>query len=129
MRRTVPSTRERDWYLSTEERGNPATDLDRRHADGLAWTVGNEVRALVHGAGYFAELCAALRRTGPGDLILFTDWRGDPDERLDGPGSEVSRLLEEAARRGAVVKGLIWRSHLDRLQFSERENRHLGEDI
>ena len=20
---------------------------------------------------------------------MFTDWRGDPDERLDGPGTEV----------------------------------------
>jgi phosphatidylserine/phosphatidylglycerophosphate/cardiolipin synthase-like enzyme len=28
-----------------------------------------------------------------------------------------------------IVKGLIWRSHLDRLAFSEQENRHLGEEI
>jgi phosphatidylserine/phosphatidylglycerophosphate/cardiolipin synthase-like enzyme len=125
----VPGRDLTDWYLSAAERGNAATVLDRRHPDGLAWTVGNEVRPLVHGATYFAELCAALRRTGPGDLVLFTDWRGDPDERLDGPGTEVSRLLEEAVRRGATVKGLVWRSHLDRFQFSERENRHLGEDI
>ena len=27
------------------------------------------------------------------------------------------------------MRGLIWRSHLDRLQFSAEENRHLGEDI
>nr|WP_240942517.1 phospholipase D family protein [Planosporangium thailandense] len=64
-----------------------------------------------------------------GDLLLFTDWRGDPDERLDGPGSEIARTLCDAARRGVVVKGLIWRSHLDKLQFSEAENRHLGEEI
>ena len=64
-----------------------------------------------------------------GDLVLFTDWRGDPDQVLDGEGTEVSRLLAEMATAGVVVRGLVWRSHLDRLQFSERENRHLGEDI
>nr|WP_240947627.1 phospholipase D-like domain-containing protein [Planosporangium mesophilum] len=64
-----------------------------------------------------------------GDLLVFSDWRGDPDERLDGPGTEVGRVLCDAARRGVVVKGLIWRSHLDKFQFSEAENRHLGEEI
>ena len=34
-----------------------------------------------------------------------------------------------AARRGVLVRGLVWRSHLDRLQFSGQENRHLGEEI
>ena len=38
-------------------------------------------------------------------------------------------MLCDAASRGVVVKGLIWRSHLDRLAFSEQENRHLGEEI
>ncbi len=38
-------------------------------------------------------------------------------------------MLCAAARRGVVVKGLIWRSHLDQLQFSSEENRHLGEEI
>jgi phosphatidylserine/phosphatidylglycerophosphate/cardiolipin synthase-like enzyme len=60
---------------------------------------------------------------------MFTDWRGDPDERLDGPGTEVSRVFAQAAGRGVVVKGLVWRSHLDTLQFSEAENRHLGDEI
>ena len=27
------------------------------------------------------------------------------------------------------MKGLVWRSHLDRFAFSEQENRHLGEEI
>jgi hypothetical protein len=54
------------------------------------------------------------RRTRAGDLLMFTDWRGDPDERLDGPGTEISRVLCEAAERGVVVRGLIWRSHLDK---------------
>ena len=62
-------------------------------------------------------------------MLLFTDWRGDPDERLDGPGSEVGEVFAAAAARGAEVRGLVWRSHLDRFQFSARENRHLGDEI
>ena len=38
-------------------------------------------------------------------------------------------MLCEAAKRGVLVRGLIWRSHWDRVQFSGEENRHLGEDI
>ncbi|MEO6882266.1 MAG: phospholipase, partial [Mycobacteriaceae bacterium] len=118
-----------DWFLSAAERGNPATRLDRRHRDGRAWTSGNEVVPLVHGVTYFAELLRCLGELRPGDLALFTDWRGDPDERLDEPGAQVTTALCEAAGRGAVVKGLIWRSHLDKLSFSEQQNRHLGEEI
>ncbi|MFE9931145.1 phospholipase D family protein [Streptomyces sp. NPDC005533] len=118
-----------DWLLASGERGNPATRLDRRRPDGTAWSRGNHVRPLVHGATYFAELLAEIRALRAGDLLLFTDWRGDPDERLDGPGTEIGTVLCRAAERGVVVKGLLWRSHLDSLQFSEAENRHLGEEI
>ena len=118
-----------DWFLSPSQRGNPATRLDRRHRDGGSWTAGNEVVALVHGARYFPELLRCVQGMQAGDLLLFTDWRGDPDQLLDGPGTEVSRVLCDAASRGVVVNGLIWRSHLDRLAFSEQENRHLGEEI
>jgi phosphatidylserine/phosphatidylglycerophosphate/cardiolipin synthase-like enzyme len=65
-----------------------------------------------------------------GDLLMFVDWRGDPDQRLTGhPDSEVATVLCRAARRGVQVYGLIWRSHLDRLQFSAQENRNLDEDL
>ncbi|MEV4085511.1 phospholipase, partial [Nonomuraea fuscirosea] len=64
-----------DWFLTGDERGNPATRLD-------PWTEGNDVRPLVHGATYFAELRAHLERLDADDLLLFADWRGDPDERL-----------------------------------------------
>jgi phosphatidylserine/phosphatidylglycerophosphate/cardiolipin synthase-like enzyme len=117
------------WLLSVYERRNDQSWLDRRHDDGEPWTTGNNVRALIHGATYFPELLRCIRAMGPGDLLLFTDWRGDPDQRLDGPGTEVSRVLCEAATRGVIVKGLVWRSHLDRFAFSEQENRHLGEEI
>jgi phosphatidylserine/phosphatidylglycerophosphate/cardiolipin synthase-like enzyme len=118
-----------DWFLSPSERGNPATGIDRRHRDGGSWTVGNEAQALVHGSAYFPELLRCVRAMVAGDLLLFTDWRGDPDERLDGAGTEVSLTLADAAKRGVIVKGLVWRSHLDRFAFSEEENRHLGELI
>jgi len=118
-----------DWLLSPVERGNLATRLDRRHRDGAAWSAGNEVTPLVHGSAYFPELLRCVRRMRAGDLLMFTDWRGDPDQLLDGVGTEVSRVLSEAARRGVLVKGLVWRSHLDRFAFSEQENRHLGEEI
>ena len=82
-----------DWFLSPTDRGNSATVLDRRHPTGEAWTSGNEVRPLVHGAKYFAALLEAVRTMRDGDLLLFTDWRGDPDERLDADGTEVGSLL------------------------------------
>ncbi|MEU7006300.1 phospholipase D-like domain-containing protein [Streptomyces sp. NPDC046332] len=117
------------WLLGPGERGNSATRLDRRRPDGKAWSEGNQARPLVHGAVYFRELLAAIHVMRAGDLLLFTDWRGDPDERLDGEGTEIGTVLCRAARRGVVVKGLLWRSHLDSLRFSEEENRHLGEEI
>lgn len=120
-----------DWFLSSAERGNPSTVLDKRRTGGdVAWSTGNLVRPLIHGATYFAELHDAVERMTAGDLLLFVDWRGDPDEKLtERPGSEVAEVLGQAARRGVCVHGLIWRSHLDRLQFSAEENRHLDEDI
>ncbi|GIH13042.1 phospholipase D family protein [Rugosimonospora africana] len=118
-----------DWFLSAEERGNPDTGIDRRHAGGEAWTVGNEVVPLVHGREYFAALREAVSATRAGDLVLFTDWRGDPDEPVDDEGTSISSLLCHAAARGVTVKGLIWRSHLDLLRFSSAENRRLGAEI
>ncbi|MEV7520339.1 phospholipase D family protein [Streptomyces sp. NPDC091371] len=117
------------WMLTADERGNDATRLDERHSDGSAWSEGNRVRALVHGAAYFAELLAGIRAMRAGDLLLFTDWRGDPDERLGGPGTEIGTVLQQAAERGVIVKGLLWRSHLDSLHFSQKANRRLGAEI
>ena len=118
------------WFLTTRERGNPSTRLDTRHTDGMAWTEGNLVRPLIHGATYFAELYQRVSQMGEGDLLLFADWRGDHDERLGGtPDTEVGRVFADADRRGVDVRGLVWRSHYDRLAFSAEENRHLVEQI
>ena len=117
-----------DWFLTAAERGNPATRLDARRG-GVAWSAGNEVRPLIHGTAYFAELAARIPAMRAGDVLLFTDWRGDPDQRLTTGGPRTADLLCAAARRGVLVRGLVWRSHLDRFQFSKEENRHLGEEI
>ena len=117
------------WFLTASERGNSTTRLDSRHPDGAAWTTGNRVRPLLHGTAYFAELLTGIRALRAGDLLLFTDWRGDPDQRLDGPGTEVSRVLADAAARGVIVRGLLWRSHLARFRYSLQEHRDLGEAI
>lgn len=110
------------WFLTGEQRGNDATRI-------RPWTEGNAVRPLVHGSTYFAGLADALARAGDGDLVLFSDWRGDPDERLTHDGETVAQALASAVRRGALVKGLIWRSHLDGLRFSNQENRNLSESV
>ena len=117
------------WFLTGSQRGNPATRIDSRHQDAVAWTGGNSVEPLIHGGTYFPELLRSIRLLRCGDLLLFTDWRGDPDQLLDGPATSVSRVFADAAARGVIVKGLIWRSHLDRFSFSEQQNRHLGEEI
>lgn len=119
-----------DWFLGASERDNPATALDARHPGEQAWSTGNLVRPLIHGATYFAELFEAVGRMRRGDLLMFVDWRGDPDQRLTAePGSEVAQVLCAAAERGVDVRGLVWRSHLDKLQFSAEENRRLDQDI
>ena len=119
-----------DWLLTAEERGNSQTRLDARHEDGVAWSTGNLVRPLIHGSAYFAELFERLEATRKGDLVFFTDWQGDPDERLTGePGSEVADVLSRADERGVDVRGLIWRSHMDKLNFNAEDNRIMGKRL
>ena len=126
----VPAEVLENWFLTSSERGNDYSALDRRRPGGLAWSVGNRVETLVHGTTYFSRLLQAVRELGTGDRLYFTDWRGDPDQRLaDDPDSEIGTVLAAAARRGVEVRGLVWRSHLDRLGFSASENRHLGEEL
>lgn len=118
------------WLLTKQVRANPRTVLDDVHPGERAWSDGNHVRPLIHGATYFAELSERIAETRPGDLVLFTDWRGDPDEQLtDDPSSTMVELLGAADRRGVDVRGLIWRSHWDKLSFSGAENRQTGEQL
>jgi phosphatidylserine/phosphatidylglycerophosphate/cardiolipin synthase-like enzyme len=111
-----------DWFLRASERGNPATEIDRRHGDGTAWTEGNDGTVLVDGTWYFSRLHAALCAADAGDWVYFTDWQGDPDEELSGPGTEVGDVIAQLARRGVHVRGLLWRSHPEALNFGEAKN-------
>ena len=117
------------WFLTPVERGNPATEIDRRRNDGRAWTDGNRVEPLVHGAAYYLRLLAALRALDRGDLVGIFDWRGDSDELLDGEGTELGRVLAELAARGVQVRGLLWRSHPSLAHFQEEQNLHVGEVV
>jgi len=122
--------RERDWLLTAAERANARTRIDDRHPDGHAWAEHNLVRPLIHGATYFRELYDAIEATRAGDLVLFTDWQGDADQRLTADaGAEVVEVFARAHERGVVVRGLVWRSHLDQTGFFATENRHLGEHL
>lgn len=111
------------WFLGEGERRNAATDL-------RLYSTGNLVVPLVDGASYFSRLCDELGRTRAGDQVYFLDFRGDMDEQLDGPGSEVGRVLADASERGVDVFGLLWRSHPKWLKQSEETNaelvRHIG---
>src|SRR5262245_19773949 len=49
------------WLLEPGERDNPHTGIDQMRG-GAAWSVGNDVRPLVHGATYFAELLRCVRQ-------------------------------------------------------------------
>jgi phosphatidylserine/phosphatidylglycerophosphate/cardiolipin synthase-like enzyme len=111
-----------DWFLTGDERGNPAARIP-------AWAEGNRAEPLIHGSHYFERLAAEVEVLRAGDYVFFTDWRGDPDEQLRDGGPTIRELFCHAAQRGVVVKGLVWRSHLDKLQYSEEENQHLGEAI
>jgi phosphatidylserine/phosphatidylglycerophosphate/cardiolipin synthase-like enzyme len=107
------------WFLGAGERGNPATGI-------RASTRGNRVEALIHGGSYFPRLLREIQDLRGGDLVVLADWRGDADQRLDGPGTELGEVLTQAARRGADVKGLLWRSHPSRAHFNEEPNLQLG---
>ena len=117
------------WFLTPEERGNPDTRIDKRKDDGRAFTEGNLAVPLIHGARYFARLLEVIGDLGKDDWIHFTGWRGDPDERLGGPGTEVAKVLADAARRGVQVRGLVWRSHPDQAKFSEQESFHFVHSV
>jgi phosphatidylserine/phosphatidylglycerophosphate/cardiolipin synthase-like enzyme len=100
-----------DWFLPEQER---------------PWTTGNLVVPHVHGVDYFARLVQVVGATHAGDRVCFTDWRSDADERLTDDGPTIGELLADAARRGVEVRGLLWRSHSDKMRFNAQENRHLG---
>ena len=119
-----------DLFLRPAERDNPDTVIDEHHPEGVAWSEGNRVRLIVHGRPYMAELHERVSQLGEGDLLFFVDWRGDPDQRLtDDPRSTVSSTFAAAARRGVDVRGLLWRSHWNKMGFHSEKSRLFGLEI
>ena len=118
-----------DWFLTTQQRGNPATEIDSQCQPLVAWTEGNQVTYLIDGVAYFTRLDEAVSDLEVGDEIRFADWRGDADERISKEGTSIATLLGDACRRGVDVRGLLWRSHSDRFGFNFKENRRLTEEI
>jgi phosphatidylserine/phosphatidylglycerophosphate/cardiolipin synthase-like enzyme len=110
-----------DWFLTVDERGNPWTRIDRGASE-AGWSAGNRVEVLVDGAEYFRRLYQELCSLRADDWVHFTDWEGDPDERLVGPGTELAHVLAELAERGVHVRGLLWRSHPAQVHFAEQQN-------
>jgi phosphatidylserine/phosphatidylglycerophosphate/cardiolipin synthase-like enzyme len=117
-----------DWFLSASERGNPSTAIDSKRTP-LAWTTGNRVEPLIHGADYFARLTDCVSGLRSGDQILMTDWRGDDDQLLGPNGPQLGDLLATAARRGVAVRGLLWRSHPKLLGFHQEDQSDLARTV
>lgn len=108
-----------NWFLVTGERDNNHSAIDRRR-DGVTWTEGNLALVLIDGAEYFTHLHNALDSTATGDNIYLTGLEDDADERLDGPGTEISKVLGDLAKRGVGIRGLVWRSHSG--SYAEEKN-------
>jgi len=119
------------WFLSRTERGNLATDVHAGGTDRPAWSEGNLVKPLIHGATYFRRLHEELTALQPGDRVWFTDWRGDADERLTNDGPSIGDVLAGLAGAGVEVRGLVWRSHGERVSapISSQSNERLGRRI
>jgi phosphatidylserine/phosphatidylglycerophosphate/cardiolipin synthase-like enzyme len=114
-----------DWFLRAHERGNRSTRIDERRAaddPSVAWTEGNEGRVLVDGAEYFSVLHRELCESRSGDWVYFTDWQGDPDEQLDDTEQSIGAVLCDLVSRGVEVRGLLWRSHPEAMNFGEAKN-------
>ena len=110
------------WLLVGDERGNPAAGIPDL-------SEGNDVRALVDGRAYLSALAAALCRAEGDARVLFAGWRTDADELLEDGGPSLAGALAAAVARGAVVRGLVWRSHPEELGYSATANRALARAV
>ena len=125
-RRLSPMHPASEWFLTAEELGGTPPTF-RGGGDGaLTWTVGNRVEPLIHGATYFSRLVSQASTLVVGDQVLFTDWRGDADERLGPNGPTLGELFSGLARRGVEVRGLLWRSHPKVFGFNEEDASELA---
>ena len=118
-----------EWFLSARERGNPTTAVGEGWEPSLAWTVGNHVEPLIHGAVYFSRLVSCLSGLEIGDQVLLAEWRGDDDELLGPGGPQLGGLLSGLASRRIEIRGLLWRSHPKMFGFSKKEASDLADVV
>ncbi len=119
---TQPDDALAEWFLGANERRNRASGL-------RPYTIGNDVRAHVHGRSYFARLSAVVAAMSLGDRLSLSAFRVDGDELLDGPGTTISSVLAAAAHRGVEIRGLVWRSQPHAMDQSEKENAEFVRDL
>ena len=79
-----------NWFLPRPERGNDVTRL-------RAWTEGNAVRLLVHGASYFSVLAEALARPARGTACSLVGGGATCEELLSPCGPTIVQALDRAA--------------------------------
>ena len=112
-------TEPRDWLLTRPERGNPSTRLDDRHDGDHAWSEGNLVTPLVHGAPYFRALYDALERD-PRRATWCSSPTGRATRTSGSPASPAREVVEvlgsrRRARRRRPRPGVALPPRPDRL--------------
>jgi phosphatidylserine/phosphatidylglycerophosphate/cardiolipin synthase-like enzyme len=108
-RGAAPSPAATDWFLTAQDRGNPATTIDVGRAE--AWTAGNAAEVLVDGDAYLRRLHAVLLSARAGDTVLLAGLEMDADQRLTDEDTTLGAVLVTLLGRGVAVKALVWRSH------------------
>jgi hypothetical protein len=81
-----------DWFLTAEERGNPAYTCPT----GPPATPSSPTCTARRTSPGWSTCWSALE---PDDHLFFTDWRGDADERMRPEGPTVGTLFGDAAKR------------------------------
>ena len=114
--------RSSDWFLAASERGNPATEIDRRHGDGAAWTEGNDGHGARSTAPSTSPGCtrcsaSAARATG----CSSPTGRAIPTSCSTVPAPRSARCSPSSPAAGVNVRGLLWRSHPEAMNFGEGE--------
>lgn len=89
---TKVSTRLVPHRVAARQRCHPDPALDRRRSGAFL--------------GARPHLAARLTQANSGALVRFTDWRGDPDQRLTDDGLTVAQVTS-ATTRGALVRVLL----------------------
>ena len=116
---------------AASERGNPRTRLDDAHPAGEAWSEGNLVRPLIHGATYFAELLRAPRgdpRGRPGALHRLAGRRRRAADRAT-RAARSPRCWPARTSAGSTYAGWSGARTGTSSASPPSENRQLGQDL